>query len=179
MSAVGSPDPAQVLARFEAAPAELEALLSDLPASRLQTQAHPGGWTLAQVIHHIADGDDLWKAFILAGLGETAPVFGLEWYWCVPQDRWSQSWRYAARPIDDSLALFRANRSITTTLLATTARWWERQVAIRSTSGALETTTPLDVVGGQADHALQHIDEIRQALTLPPADQAAHLPTVG
>jgi hypothetical protein len=179
MPAPGSHDPAHVLARFEAATAELEALLAPLPVSRLQTEVHPAGWTLAQVIHHIADGDDLRKACILAGLGEAAPAFGLEWYWSVPQDRWSQSWHYADRPIADSLALLRANRSITATLLAMTARWWERQVAIRSRSGELETTTLLDVVASQADHALQHIDEIRQALTLPSADQAADHPTAG
>jgi len=177
MSAAGSSDPAEVLTRFKAAPSELEALLADLPASKLQTEAHPGGWTLAQVIHHIADGDDLWKACILSGLGEASPVFSLEWYWSLPQDQWSQSWLYASRPIADSMALFRANRSITATILAGTARWWERQVAIRSRGGALETTTLLEVVEDQADHALQHIEEIRQALTPPPADQAASRPS--
>jgi hypothetical protein len=176
MSTAGSPDPAEVLARFKGAPSELEALLGDLPASQLQTEAHSGGWTLAQVIHHIADGDDLWKACILAGLGEAVPVFSLEWYWSLPQNQWSQAWLYASRPIADSLAVFRANRSITATILAMTARWWERQVAIRSRGGALETTTLLDVVGDQADHALQHIEELRQALAPPLGDQPASLP---
>jgi hypothetical protein len=178
MSTAGPLDPAEVLARFEAAPFELEALLGDLPASRLQTEAHPGGWTLAQVIHHIADGDDLWKACILAGLGEAAPVFSLEWYWSLPQDQWSRAWLYASRPVADSLAVFRANRSITAAILAGTAHWWELQVTIRSRGGALETTTLLDVVVDQADHARQHIEEIRQALASPPADQAAILPAV-
>ncbi len=178
MSTAGPSEPAEVLARFVRAPSELEALLADLPAGQLQTEAHPGGWTLAQVIHHIADGDDLWKACILAGLGEASPVYSLEWYWSLPQDQWSQSWRYASRPIADSLALFRANRSITATILAGTARWWERQVSIRSNSGALETTTLLEVVGDQADHALQHVEEIRLALAPPPGDRAHILPVV-
>jgi uncharacterized damage-inducible protein DinB len=176
MSKASSPDPTEVLARFKAAPSELEALLADLPAGRLQTEAHPGGWTLAQVAHHIADGDGLWKTCILAALGEAAPVFSLEWYWSLSQDQWSRSWHYASRPIADSLALFRANRSISATILARTARWWERQVTIKSRSGELETTTLLDVVGDQADHALQHVEEIRQALAPPPGDQAARLP---
>ncbi len=169
-------DPAGVLTRFKAAPSELEALLGDLPAGRLQTEAHPGGWSLAQVVHHIADGDDLWKACILAGLGEATPVFGLEWYWSLPQDQWSQSWHYASRSIADSLALLRANRSITATILARTAHWWDRQVTIRSRSGELKTTTLLDVVEGQAEHAMQHIEEIRRALAPQPGDQAGSHP---
>lgn len=176
MSKARSPDPDEVLVRYKAAPFKLEALVGDLPASQLQSEAHPGGWTIAQVIHHIADGDDLWKACILAGLGEAVPVFGLEWYWSFPQDQWSQSWHYASRPIADSLAMFRANRGITSAILARTARWWERQVTIRSRSGELETASLLDVVGGQADHAMQHVEEIRQALTAPLRDQAAGLP---
>jgi hypothetical protein len=159
-----SPDPAAVLARFQEAPCELEALLADAPRGRLELAAYPGGWTIAEIAHHIADGDDLWKACIFAGLGDAAPVFSLEWYWSLPQDQWAQRWRYAGRAIADSLALFRANRSITATMLAGTPRWWEREVTIQFGDGELETQTVLDVVESQADHAMQHIEDIRRAL---------------
>jgi len=161
-----SPDPAEVLSKFQAAPSELEALLSDVPPSRLELEAHPGGWTIAEVAHHITDGDDLWKACILAGLGDAVPVFSLEWYWSLPQDKWSQWWHYASRAIADSLAMFRANRSITATMLARTPRWWAREVTIKSRNGELETQTVLDIVESQADHAMQHIEDIRKALAL-------------
>jgi hypothetical protein len=177
MSKASSPDPAVVLTKFNAAPPELEALLSDLPPSQLQIEAHPGGWTIAQVAHHITDGDDLWKACILAGLGEAVPVFGLEWYWSLPQDKWSQCWHYASRPIDDSLGMFRANRRIIATILARTPRWWARQVTIKSRSGDLETIALLDVVESQANHAMQHVEEIRKALAPPPRDEGASRPT--
>jgi hypothetical protein len=166
-----SPDPAKVLSKFQAAPSELEALLSDLPASQLQVEVHPGGWTIAEVVHHITDGDDLWKACVLAGLGEAVPVFSLEWYWSLPQDKWSEWWHYASRAIPDSLAMFRANRSITATILSRTPRWWTRQVTIKSGNDELETQTVLDVVESQADHAMQHIEEVRKALAPPPGDE--------
>ena len=166
-----SPDPAEVLTKFQAAPSELEALLSDLPASQLEVEAYPGGWTIAQVAHHITDGDDLWKACILAGLGETVPAFSLEWYWSLSQDKWSQRWQYASRAIADSLALFRANRSITATILARTPRWWTREVTIKSRNDELGTETLLDVVESQANHAMQHVEEIRKALASPPSEE--------
>jgi uncharacterized damage-inducible protein DinB len=165
-----SPDPVAVLSKFQAAPSELEALLSDVPSSRLELEAHSGGWTIAEVVHHITDGDDLWKACILAGLGDAVPVFSLEWYWSLPQDKWSQWWHYPSRAIADSLAMFRANRSITATMLARTPRWWAREVTIKSRNGGLETETLLDVVESQANHAMQHVEEIRKSLTRPPSD---------
>lgn len=166
-----SRDPAEVLAKFQAAPSELEALLSDRPSSHLELELYPGGWTIAEVAHHIADGDALWKACILAGLGDAVPVFTLAWYWSFPQDKWAHCWHYANRAIADSLAMFRANRSITATILARTPHWWERQVTIRWSDGELETQTILDVVEAQADHAMQHIGEIRKVLAPPPGDQ--------
>jgi len=36
-------DPAEILSKFRVAPSELEAVLSDAPASRLEVEAHPGG----------------------------------------------------------------------------------------------------------------------------------------
>jgi hypothetical protein len=171
MSNAISPDPAEVLSKFQAAPSELEALLSDVQPSRLELEGHPGGWTIAEVVHHIADGDDLWRACILAGLGDAVPVFSLEWYWSLPQDKWSQWWHYASRALADSLAMFRANRSITAAVLANTPRWWEREVNIKLKNGGLETQSVLDVVESQADHAMQHIEEIRKALAPPPGNE--------
>jgi len=170
MSMGHSPDPAEILSKFQSAPLELEALLSDVPLSRLELKAHTGGWTIAEVVHHITDGDDLWKACIIAGLGDAVPVFSLEWYWSLPQDKWSQWWHYAWRPIADSLAMFRANRSITAAMLSGTPHWWAREVAIRSRSGELEMETLLDVVESQANHAMQHLEEIRRALPPPRSD---------
>ena len=164
-------DPAEVLFKFQAAPSELEALLSHLPPSRLELEAHPGGWTIAKVAHHLTDGDDLWKACILAGFGDAVPVFSLEWYWSLPQDKWSEWWHYPSRAIADSLAMFRANRSITATILAKTPRWWAREVTIKLRNGELETQTVLDVVESQANHATQHIEDIRRALAPPPSDE--------
>jgi len=103
------------------------------------------------------------------GLGDAIPVFSLEWYWTLPQDKWSERWRYAGRSIADTLAVFGANRRITATILAGTPGWWGRQVIIKWSDGELEAQTLLAVVEGQANHAMQHIDEIRQTLAPPPA----------
>ena len=39
------------------------------------------GWTIRQYIHHIVDGDDLWKSFILQAVGDSKETFELNWSW--------------------------------------------------------------------------------------------------
>lgn len=43
------------IARLEALPAALEDLVRDLSDAQLNTPYRPGGWTVRQVLHHIAD----------------------------------------------------------------------------------------------------------------------------
>jgi uncharacterized damage-inducible protein DinB len=158
-------DPARILSRYRAAPSLLAAALEHVRPRQLQVDVYTKGWTVADVVHHIADGDALWKQCILAGLGEAVPVFSIDWYWSLPQDSWSRRWLYRDRSIADSLALFRANRSITSAALAGTPDWWARPVRIRWEDGGVEDQTILEVVLSQADHALQHVGEISNALT--------------
>ena len=153
-----------VLSKYRAAPGELAAALTNVTPDQLEAEAHPGGWTIRELVHHITDGDDLWKACILAGLGEATPEFTLQWYWSLPQDKWSQWWLYGDRAVGDSLDMFRANRSIVAATLSRTTNWPARTVKIRSRDGTLKTETLLEVVRSQADHAMQHIEEIKQAL---------------
>ena len=41
--------------------AELRAALAELAESDLDLALPEGGWTIRQIVHHIVDGDDLWK----------------------------------------------------------------------------------------------------------------------
>jgi len=46
----------------------------------------PGAWTIRQIVHHVAGGDDLWKAAIKAAIGNSRGLFSYCWYWDKPQD---------------------------------------------------------------------------------------------
>jgi hypothetical protein len=62
-------------------------------------------------VHHITDGDDLWKTFIKQAISNLGSEFSLEWYWQMPQVDWAGEWTYEDRPIEPYLALLRANRN--------------------------------------------------------------------
>ncbi len=70
-----------------------------------------GGWSIRQIVHHISDGDDLWKACIKIALGNEQGEFSLKWYLALPQTEWAKKWSYETRSIATSLELLKANRN--------------------------------------------------------------------
>jgi uncharacterized damage-inducible protein DinB len=151
---------ASVVAGYAEGPAQLEQAIAGLQDADLDAPPVQGGWTIRQIVHHIADGDDLWKAGIKAALGNEEGEFTLEWYWTVPQDLWASRWAYAARPIDVSLALFKATRAHVIQLLTHVPDAWSRSITVRKPSGETARLTVGAVVEMQTDHLQHHVRRI-------------------
>jgi len=149
-----------VLARFKEGPALLERTLAGLHDADLDTPPSRGGWTIRQIVHHIVDGDDLWKACIKAALGNEQGEFTLEWYWALPQEVWATRWSYAHRSLDVSLALLKATRDHVLQLLAQVPDGWCRSVGLRKPNGETERMPVGAVVEMQADHLVHHVNRI-------------------
>ena len=154
-------DPDTVLARYADGPAQLEAAIAGLAETDLDLAQSADTWTIRQLVHHVVDGDDIWKVCIKAALGNSGGVFSLQWYWDKPQDTWVETWRYAERAIEPSLTLFRLNRRHVVDLLQQIPEVWERHIRVRWPNGSEEPVTVRDVVEMQANHTLGHIDDIR------------------
>ena len=92
-------NPSATLALYADGPAQLEALLMGLTESELDLAQTSDSWTIRQIVHHLADGDDLWKTCIKAALGNSEGSFSLQWYWDKPQTEWAENWKYANRSI--------------------------------------------------------------------------------
>ena len=154
-------DSGTLLARYADGPFQLKAALAGLTEAQLDIAQSAGTWTIRQIVHHVVDGDDLWQVCIKAALGDSDGVFSLRWYWDKPQDTWVEIWRYAERPIEPSLALFRINRCHIVHLLQQIPDVWERHIRVRWPHRPEEPVTVRDVVEMQTDHTLSHIDDIR------------------
>jgi len=151
---------ASIVARYGEGPAQLEQALTGLQDADLDAPPPQGGWTIRQIVHHLVDGDDLWKLGIKAALGNEQGVFTLEWYWVLPQDTWADRWAYAGRPIDVSLALFAATRAHVTQLLAHVPDAWNRSIAVREPDGGTTRLTVGAIVEMQAHHLEHHVRRI-------------------
>ena len=85
-------NPSATLALYADGPAQLEAMLMSLTESDLNLSQTGDSWTIRQIVHHVADGDDIWKTCIKAALGNSEGLFSLQWYWDKPQIEWAENY---------------------------------------------------------------------------------------
>ena len=152
-------DKDSVIARYKEGPALLERTLAGLKDADLDTAPTEGGWTIRQIVHHIVDGDDLWKSCIKMALGNEQAEFSLDWYRALSQDTWTKRWAYTQRSIEVSLALFKAIRNHVVQLLENVPDVWDRSVGFRNANNEIETVPVGFVIEMQADHVEHHVKQ--------------------
>jgi hypothetical protein len=158
--------PESLLSEYADGPARLEAALMDITDPELDLSLAENAWTIRQIVHHIVDGDDLWETCIKAALGNSDGLFTLQWYWDKPQMEWSESWRYARRSVESSLALLDANRHHIVELLEHVPDALERSIRLQPPHGNEVHITIKEVLEMQVRHMTGHtqdIQTIRQA----------------
>jgi uncharacterized damage-inducible protein DinB len=152
-----------IIARYADGPDQVEAAIAGLSEGELDIAESDDTWTIRQIVHHIVDGDDIWKVFIKRAIGNPGGKFDLQWYWAMPQDEWVKSWAYASREIEPSLALFHASRGHIVQLLESMPAAWERSLVVRWPNGEEQKVSVAWVVEMQAQHVPGHLDDIRRA----------------
>ena len=155
-------DQHEIIANYAEGPRRLEAAIAGLSTTGLDHALSNDSWTIRQIVHHLADGDDIWKMFIKQASGNPGGEFVLEWYWQMPQDEWAARWAYRERAIEPSLALYHANRCHIVQLLEHTPGVWEKSLRIRWPDRGEQATSVRWVVEMQIRHLEAHMDEIRR-----------------
>ncbi|NIU08891.1 MAG: hypothetical protein GWN67_09065, partial [Phycisphaerae bacterium] len=87
-------DKDSVIARYMEGPELLKHTLADLDEADFDTAPTEGSWTIRQIVHHIVDGDNLWKTCIKQALGNEQAESSLDWYRALTQDTWADLWAY-------------------------------------------------------------------------------------
>jgi hypothetical protein len=154
--------PDHILTRYAGGPKLVQSAIRGLEESQLDLSLSPENWSIRQLVHHITDGDYLWKEFLLRAAGEPEREFNLAWYWCLPQDDWVKRWSYAGRDIKHSLELFAANRAHTMELLKKVPELWGKSLLIPNPHEEQERATVSEVVEMQSRHVERHVEDIHQ-----------------
>lgn len=94
------------IARFAQAPALLRAAVAGLTREQLASPYRSGGWTLAQVVHHIAESDANAYPRLKYALTEASPPNVM----VAPQQLWAELPDAKSLEIEASLAMFDAIR---------------------------------------------------------------------
>ncbi|MCU0411689.1 MAG: DinB family protein [Bacteroidetes bacterium] len=155
-------DRAAILAQYADGPVQLERVINDLTDTELDHTPSTGGWSIREIVHHIADGDDIWTVGIKMALGNEHAEFHLDWYSPFPQTTWASHWAYAKRPVHSSLALLKATRANVLDLLAHRTDAWERSATIREPNGEITRVSVGFIVEMQASHVFHHIKRIEE-----------------
>ena len=153
-----------VITRYIEGPILLERTLTGLKEADLDTAPTKGGWTIRQIVHHIVDGDDIWKTCIKQALGNDQSEFSLDWYRALPQDTWADRWAYAQRPIEVSISLLKAIRDHVIQLIEHVPDGWNRAVGFREPTGEIEIVPVGFVIEMQANHVMHHLQQIETIL---------------
>jgi len=152
------------ISRFREGPLLLADAVMDLRDADLDAKPSGGGWSIRQIVHHVVDGDDIWKTCIKMAIGNEQAEFAMAWYWSLTQDTWADRWAYSQRSIGPSLSLLKATREHILQLLGSVPESWNRAVVVRTSRGEIERVPVGYVVQMQADHVFHHLERIRAIL---------------
>jgi hypothetical protein len=161
--------PEEWIALYLRGPEAIEAAVMNMTEAELDLRPAPNEvshdsdaeatWSIRQIVHHVADGDDLWAMPLKVALATPDARYSQDWY--TPDNAWASLLDYAHRDIAPALALLRATRAHTAQLLRYIPGVWDRGVRF-SGSGQIEPEpiTAGEIVVMQARHALIHADSI-------------------
>ncbi|MDP4097640.1 putative metal-dependent hydrolase [Paenibacillus sp. P96] len=153
---VPTPDTAQRAAYIKEIaemPRILRELVQDLTPGQLRTPYRPGGWTVLQVIHHLADNDMNAYIRFRRGLTEDNPVIS-----GYRQDLWAQQEDYSTEAAKTSLLLIEAVHGRFTALLHTLGEEDYQRTFRNEQLGSMTLDTALQ---RYAWHGRHHMAQIR------------------
>ncbi|MBK8167055.1 MAG: DinB family protein [bacterium] len=146
----------ELIARYAAGFAEVQAALTGFPEDRLTVQPRAGQWSAAEVVHHMADSE-MNSAIRLRKLlcEDRAQLQGYD------QDHYAVRLRYNERPLEPALLAFRAARATSLQVLNGLDEGDWLRAGTHSERGAYSMEDWLRIY---AAHAHQHADQIRRIL---------------
>jgi len=93
----------QLIQSIAQMPSKLRQAVEGLELSQLHTPYRPGGWTVQQVVHHLADNDMNAYIRFKRALTEEHPIAG-----SYREDLWAELYDYKDTPIETSILLLDA-----------------------------------------------------------------------
>lgn len=141
-------------------PDQLEAALVGLSEAD-QDLTKGEGWSIRQVVHHIATGQMMFSMCVKAILGFDDVALPFGWYMDLTQDEWAEIWAFDRRPLAPALAGLRGSILDLADLLANLPdEAWARSGHITFRGQNQPTVIPIKwVIGMIPSHANAHIQD--------------------
>jgi hypothetical protein len=149
---------------IDAFPQALDAALDGFGEEHLELRYREGGWTLCQLIHHLADGHgNSFYRFKLAMTEQDPPVKTWE------ETLWAETPDARTAPVDASLDIIRGTHARWAYLLRSMAPTDFSRIYRHPQNGDVPLDWLLQYMAWHCDHHLGHIAILRRMAMLAPA----------
>ena len=138
-------------------PADLRSAVEPLTAAQLDTPYRPGGWTVRQVVHHLADSHMNSVIRFKWALTEERPA--IKAYY---EDRWAELADYTAVPVSTALALLDALHARWVGLLRTLDPAALKREFVHPESGPVRLERNVGIYAWHGRHHLAHITRLAE-----------------
>lgn len=145
---------AALISRYAAGYDEVVRSLAGIPPHALTARPLPGKWCVAEIVHHLADSENIAAQRLRTLLVEERPVIH-----AYDQDAYARRLRYTERPIEPALEALHAARATTLSLLAGMSEADWTRPGRHTESGPYTAETWLTLY---ARHAHDHAGQIRR-----------------
>ena len=142
---------------LEELPEKFSAIVKNLSDSQLDTPYRPGGWTIRQVVHHVADSHHNSYTRFKWGLTEDTPVIKV-----YLEDRWAALFDTKSSPIQPSLDYLKVLHYKLTYLIRGLSKEQLARTFIHPETN--QETSLLENVGRYAWHGSHHYAHIENAV---------------
>ena len=145
------------VADLETLPAELRVAVADMDGTRLDSPYREGGWTVRQVVHHVADSHvNGYIRFSLA-LAEDDRMVGL-----YDQDAWAALPFPRTGPVEPSLTLLDGLHARWVATAQSLDEDGLRRAVVHPEHGPMTVDDLLNLYAWHSRHHLAHITELRK-----------------
>jgi uncharacterized damage-inducible protein DinB len=153
------------IGRIEATPRRLRAAAAGLSDKQLDTPYRPAGWSVRQLIHHVADSHmNSFTRFRLALTEESPAIKGYD------QDRWAELPDSKAAPVEVSLGLLDGLHRRWALLLRSMSPADYSRTFVHSELGPVTLDRTLALYAWHGDHHTAHITGLRERMGWLTAD---------
>jgi DinB superfamily len=149
-----TPERGEHLAIIEALPARIRSLVGQLSDAQLEMRYRPGGWTIRQLVHHVADSH--MNAYVRMKLAATEDRPTVKTY---HEELWAELPEAKSAPVEISLALIEAlHHRLMAFLRALPPEAWRRDF-LHPEWGAVSIDECITLYSWHCRHHTAHIEQ--------------------
>ena len=151
---------AETLSLFTSGADALERAIQGLSEKELDYAGSPNGWTIRQVVHHIADDGDAWSMNFKKALATPGAPIRFEGF--PGNDAWADALAFSKRPVQTAMVLIKAHRQHIGALAEDFPDAWERCVDIVDNQGqAVQSISVGQILHMLGEHLAEHVLAIK------------------